>query len=34
MSDKKWSYPTLYTERLILRKIDMSDFTYIRVCFG
>ncbi len=29
MIDKKWSYPTLYTERLILRKIDMSDILHI-----
>ncbi|MBE7101486.1 GNAT family N-acetyltransferase [Bacillus cereus] len=26
---EKWSYPTLYTERLILRKIDMSDILHI-----
>ena len=29
MIDKKWSYPTLYTESLILRKIDMSDILHI-----
>ncbi|PQZ57183.1 MULTISPECIES: GNAT family N-acetyltransferase [Bacillus] len=26
---EKWSYPTLYTSRLILRKLDMSDILHI-----
>ncbi|PEC23085.1 alanine acetyltransferase [Bacillus cereus] len=26
---EKWSYPMLYTKRLILRKINMSDVLHI-----
>lgn len=26
---ENWSYPTLYTERLILRKLDISDILHI-----
>ena len=26
---EKWSYPTLYTKRLILRKINVSDSLHI-----
>ena len=26
---EKWSYPTLYTKRLILREINMSDSLHI-----
>ena len=26
---EKWSYPTLYTKRLILRKMNMSDSLHI-----
>ncbi|EEL69708.1 RimJ/RimL family protein N-acetyltransferase [Bacillus sp. RC240] len=26
---EKWSYPALYTKRLILREINMSDILHI-----
>ncbi|HDR7793505.1 TPA: GNAT family N-acetyltransferase [Bacillus luti] len=26
---EKWSYPTLYTERLVLRKVNISDILHI-----
>ncbi|AGE79485.1 alanine acetyltransferase [Bacillus thuringiensis] len=26
---EKWSYPTLYTKRLMLRKMNMSDSLHI-----